>query len=194
MTDPNIDATESDSPQAETDTSTDNQSEGQAKPKTEADTSTDTPEGDKNEGDKGKSFTQSELDTIVQKRLATEKKRWEKDKDLPELEKLRTQNEEITKKLRERDVTDSFTATAMSAGAKNIDRLLKIYRADLIVAEDGSIENLTDILATARNDFPEFFSKGSADAGAGKSETKLTLDQQVEAEYQKSGRQNAFRL
>lgn len=141
-----------------------------------------------------KTFTQADLDAIVTKRLAKEKARWEKDKDLPELEKLRTANTELASKLKEREITDSFYSTAKEAGAKNTDRLLKIYRGDLEISETGEIENLTDILAKAKTDFPEFFSKGSADGGGGKQAQTLTVDQLVDAEFKKSGRTNAFKL
>lgn len=132
-----------------------------------------------------------------QKRLAKEKAKWEKEKDLPEIEKLKTANQELAAKVKEREISDAFSEFASDQKAKNVARLLKIYREDLEIADDGSISNLKEIFETAKTDFPEFFppvDKGSADAGDGKQQTKLTYDQQVDAEFSKTGRKHAFKL
>ena len=144
-----------------------------------------------------KSFSQADLDAIVQKRLAKEKSKWEKEKDLPEVERLKKENQELAQKTRERDTADTFTAAAEAFGAKNVARLLKIYRADLEIGDDGAIENLDAVLTAAKNDLPEFFpskTPGSADAAEGKTGAKLTLEQQVDAEFAKTGRTNAFKI
>lgn len=150
-----------------------------------------------NKSSEAKSFSQDELNDIVSKRLAKEKARWEKDKDLPEIERLKQQNLELSQKMRERDIADSFTESATVAGAKNVDRLFKIYRSDLEISEDGKIENASQILKQARADFPEFFAKatGSADGGSGNgSNRQLTVEQIVDAEFAKTGRTHAFKL
>jgi|GEM_PF-4180167 len=144
-----------------------------------------------------KTFTQAELNDIITKRLAKEKSKWEKDKDLPEIERLKTEKAELEKRVKEREIGDEFSAQAEKAGAKNTARLLKIYRSELEISDDGKIENLKEILETAKVDFPEFFAsqnKGSGDGGAGKGEKQPTIDEQVDAEFAKTGRKHAFRL
>ena len=183
--------TETGTTQETTDTSTAEKTEGQT---TSTETATDT----KNAGDTGdKTFTQTELNDILTKRLAKEKSKWEKDKDLPEIERLKKEREELATKVREREIGDEFSTGAEKAGAKNVARLLKFYRSELEISDDGKIENLKEILDAAKTDFPEFFAsanKGSGDGGAGKGEKQPTIDEQVDAEFAKTGRKHAFRL
>jgi hypothetical protein len=178
--------------QETTDTSTETKTEGNAKITSETATET------KTAGEKGdKTFTQAELNDIITKRLAKEKTKWEKDKDLPEIERLKSEKAELEKRVKEREIGDSFLSEAEKAGAKNTARLLKIYRSELEISDKGEIENLREILDAAKKDFPEFFAtsnKGSGDGGAGKGGKQPTLSEQVDAEFAKTGRTNAFRL
>jgi len=173
---------------------TDDAAGGEGEPAANGDGGDANQSGDKKTGKKEeKTFTESEY----QKRLAKDKAKWEKEKDLPEIEKLKTANQELAAKVKEREISDSFSDFAAKEKAKNVSRLLKIYREDLEIADDGSISNLKDIFESAKTDFPEFFApvdKGSADAGEGKSQTQLTLDQRVDAEFSKTGRTHAFKL
>lgn len=144
-----------------------------------------------------KTGDKAQVEAEYQKRLAKDKAKWEKEKDLPEIEKLKTTNQELAQKVREREISDSFSEFASTEKAKNVARLLKIYREDLEISDDGSITNLKDIFESAKTDFPEFFppvDKGSADAGEGKGETKLTPGQIVDAEFAKTGRTSAFKI
>ena len=140
-----------------------------------------------------KTFTEAQITA----RLEKEKKKWEKEKDLPEIERLKAENAEFTKKERLRETTAVFTAEAEKMGARNASRIMKIYGGDLEISEDGKIENLKEILETAQEEMPELFpskTPGSADAATGKIAPKLSVAEQVDAEFEKTGRTNAFKI
>jgi hypothetical protein len=129
-------------------------------------TSTD----DEKDGKKEKTFTQSQLNKIIEKRLADAKKQFEKDKDLSESEKLKADNERLQKELNERNAFDDFDSFFGKKGVKNTRGLFRAMKGELSFDDKGKLENLKDLLEDAKADFPEFFEsvKGDADGKKGK--------------------------
>jgi len=112
-----------------------------------------------------KKFTQSDLNGF----LAKEKAKWEKNKDLSEVERVKSENADLKKSLAMREAYDTFETAACAAGAVNPKTLFKAYQSDLEIDESGKITNLKDVLKSAQTESPELFKKadGSADGGAG---------------------------
>jgi hypothetical protein len=115
-----------------------------------------------------KSFSQTELNRI----LAKEKSKWEKNKDLDETERLRAENEELKKAQAERDSFESFEAAAKAVDARNPKALFKLVKDELEI-KDGKITNLKDVMKAAVKEYPELFTSadGGADGGSGGSKT-----------------------
>lgn len=129
----------------------------------------------------GKTFTPDQVNRIVEKRLKKEREKFEKEKDLSEVERLKTQNADLAKRLAERDALDEFETFFSKKGVKNIKGLYRALREDLDFDEKGKIGNLRDLLDEAKETFPEFFPRvdGDADGGKGKQskgETKSFSD------------------
>jgi hypothetical protein len=113
---------------------------------------------------KGKTFTQEQLDKIVTKRLADAKKQFEKDKDLSESERLKAENERLSKQLNERNAFDDFDSFFGKKGVKNTRGLFRAMKSDLEFDDKGKLANLKDLLDDAKNDFAEFFPRTDTDA------------------------------
>lgn len=123
-------------------------------------------------------FTQEELDRIIAKRLKEAQAKWEKTKDLSEVERLKSENEELRQKVMLADAFSEFEKTASKMGVRNVRGLFKVLQSDLKFNKDGEAENLADLLKEAKTEFPEFFAPltpGSADAGR-KSERSTSTD------------------
>jgi len=114
-----------------------------------------------------KTFTAEQVNKIVEKRLKKERERFEKEKDLSEVERLKTQNAELAKKLAERDALDEFETFFSKKGVKNIKGLYRALRDDLEF-ENGKVTNLRDLLDEAKATFPEFFPRADGDADGAK--------------------------
>jgi hypothetical protein len=128
----------------------------------------------------GKTFTQEQLNEIIQRRLDKAEKDWQKKvKDAEDKAKLsddeRTKAEltETRNQLAERDRRDLVKEAAEKAGVKNPRLFYNAYKDDLETDDKGKITNLKDVLEAAKTESPELFGTvtpppaGSADAGAG---------------------------
>ncbi len=51
----------------------------------------------------------------------------------------------------------NFETAAKTSGAKQPERLMKMYESELKINDSGAIENVSDILTKARTEFPEMF-------------------------------------
>lgn len=124
----------------------------------------------------GKTFTQDELNEIVQKRLSKERSKWEKDKDLSEVERIKKENEELRAEIAETKAFDTFETAATKQGVKNARGLYRAIKSDLEYDDAGKVKNLDAVLKSAKSDLPEFFGTstlGDADGGKG-GESKKT--------------------
>jgi hypothetical protein len=145
-----------------------------------------TPQGgeDPTPGEGGKTFTQAELDAIIAKRLARERKQWEqqleeqrKKEQMSAEERLKAEKEEAEKKAQQiqqtanqRLIQAEAKVIAAELGVKpnRINYLLKL--ADLSgveVGEDGGIDSnaIKDALNTVLADFPELKGAGGGSVG-----------------------------
>lgn len=126
------------------------------------------------EGDKAgkpanaKTFTEEQVNKIVERRLKKERERFEREKDLTEVEKLKAQNAEMAKRLAERDALDTFEQFFSKKGVKNIKGLYRALKDDLEFDDKGKVSNLKDLLDEAKETFPEFFLKADGDADGAK--------------------------
>ena len=151
--------------------------------------------GDKGKaGDKGgsggeKTYTQAELEAALaedrreRKRAATAKstkaagksgagkKGDDEAEESEDLIKERQRREQLEEKLRVRDAQDSVVAAAKNAGFTNPEKIYRLVKDDLEFDDAGKPENVKDLIALAKRDFPEELAaakpKGSADGGAG---------------------------
>lgn len=135
--------------------------------------------GDGDDGGNGRTFTQAELDAILEKRLKRAEKKWQteaekraSEKDLSEVEKLKKQLEERDSaqaakaaKAAQRAVAAEAKAQALAAGVdpKRVDRFARLVDlSDVEIDDDGEFD--TDEVSTAvakiLEDFPEFKAAG----------------------------------
>lgn len=113
-------------------------------------------------------FTQEELDKIIAKRLKEAQAKWEKSKDLSEVERLKQENEELRHRVMLSDAFSEFERLASKEGVRNVRGLFKVLQSELKFDKDGKPENLRELLKEAKSEFPEFFATltpGNADAG-----------------------------
>ena len=127
--------------------------------------------------------TQEELDALMKKRLARQKAQMEK-KHKADLKKLQDQKDKSDLEVEQQKAKDlqakisdkNFLLAAKDAGASKTgaEKLLKLYRADFELDDDGEITNIEDLLETAKTDFEELFgtSTGSGDGGSGNGGSK----------------------
>lgn len=135
--------------------------------------------GEGGEGGSGRTFTQAELDAILEKRLKRAEKKWQTDaekraseKDLSEVEKLKKQLEERDSaqaakaaKAAKRAVAAEAKAQALAAGVdpKRVERFARLVDlSDVEIDDDGEFD--TDEVSTAvtriLEEFPEFKAAG----------------------------------
>lgn len=77
--------------------------------------------------------------------------------------------EAVATKAREASGREQIMAAAAKAGAPNPDLVYRLVRADLTYDDDGEPANATEVLQSARQQFPELFkvSPARADTAAG---------------------------
>lgn len=125
-----------------------------------------------------KTFTQDELDAIVEKRLSRERAKDKANAELTETERLKKERDDALGKAAESEIKDRFI-TGSKIEYAHASKLFKYYRDDIETDDKGKITNLTEILKTAKEDFPAFFPAkvaGKADGGGGSGEGKTTGD------------------
>jgi hypothetical protein len=158
-----------------------------------------TPKGgdDPTPGDGGKTFTQAELDAIIAKRLARERKQWEQQLEeekkkaaMTEAERLKAEKEEAEKRAQaaqqtanQRLITAEAKIVAAELGVKpnRINHLLKLADLSGVEVDDkGNIDSkaIKTALETILADFPELKGTGggsvggSGNPGGGKNDPK----------------------
>lgn len=126
-------------------------------------------------GDKPKSFTQEEVNSLLAKERKTFEKKTadaEAKAKLSEDERKDAELAEARAALRERDARDTVTEQAGKAGVKNAKLFYNAYKSELEFDDKGNVTNLKDVLASAKTESPELFTatptpSGSADGGEG---------------------------
>jgi hypothetical protein len=100
----------------------------------------------------------------------TAKKDGDESEESPELIEARKRAEKAEADLRVRDARDAVETAAKGAGFSNPSKIYRLLRDDLSFDDSGKPENVKDLIAIAKRDFPEELaqkSNGSADGGAG---------------------------
>lgn len=137
-------------------------------------------------GEGDKTYTQAELDAALaedrkdRKRAAASKAAKtagkkksggdDDDEQAEELTKERQRREQAEEQLRVRDARDSVESAAKAAGFNNPAKIYRLVKDELEFDDAGKPENVKDLIALAKRDFPEELAakgKGSADGGAG---------------------------
>lgn len=120
----------------------------------------------------GKTFSQADLDKVVQKIRLEEKRKFEKqlkDAELSEAERTAKRVQELEKEIRLRDAKETVAEAARKAGAVNTGAVYKLVYSMLEFDDAGKVSNLRDVIDAAKADAPEFFPKrpGSGNGGSG---------------------------
>lgn len=123
-------------------------------------------------------FTKAELDAALaadraeQTRLAkAATKKQERDAELSEGERMKQRAEAAEASLRLHDARSSVEREAQAAGFANPSKIYRLLKDDLSFDDAGKPENVKDLIAAAKRDFPEEIAAktpGSADGSAGK--------------------------
>jgi hypothetical protein len=125
---------------------------------------------------KPKTYSESEVNRIVQKRLKEAEDRQKKEReqaDLTEAERLKAENAELRRAGQLRDAKEDVVAAARKAGMKataSADRLWRLIKDDVELDEKtGKVTNLKDLVATAKELDEDLFPKrpGGGDGGQG---------------------------
>lgn len=132
---------------------------------------------------KEKTYTKAELDALNAKAVADAKKKWDDEKDLTELERVKKENEDLRAANRLRDAKDSVTEALTKAGARSSELLWKTLAGDLEFDDKGNLKNLDALVTGLKTDYPDQFGEAkpdeTIDGGAGqggKGGTKLTKE------------------
>lgn len=121
--------------------------------------------------------------------IAEAKAKWDADSKLSATElakqQLATDRAEVEAakaEIKANRVSSAFETAAKSAAAKDSARLMKMYQSELTVAENGTIENLSEIITKAKTEYPEMFTATpSIDAGSGNTPSNLYSKEQLDS-------------
>ena len=103
-------------------------------------------------------------------RLAAEREAWQKKIDT------------LTVKARTANGKDAVRTAAKDAGAPDVDLIYRLVKADLSFSDDDEPENVADLIAGARREFPDLFkvkpgkADGGGDGAKGKPGAKATMN------------------
>lgn len=128
-----------------------------------------------------KSFTKADLDAEVKKAIIAAQKKWDDEKDMSELERLKKQNEELQSSIRMRDAREEVTAALKAAGANSPALAFDAVKGSLAFDKDGKLTNAKDLIDSLKASYPEQFGTpkpaDGIDAGTqGTSTVKLTAE------------------
>lgn len=151
------------------------------------------PANDAGEGDAGKpapkTFTQDEVNRLLAKdRREFEKKvrDAEEKAKLSEQERLQKEADDLRSQIKERDARDAVQSDAAKLGSSNPAAVYKLVKDDLEFDDKGQIKNLNEVLAEAKDLYPQLFGTvkpdgAPPDAGEGKNgDGKLLTKEQIE--------------
>lgn len=175
--------------------------QGNAKPsKPNAGKKSDDKSGGKGDADDEKKFSQSELDAIVERRLARAKKDADENAKLSKEQLLEKERDDAMQKVRMSDARDEFIAAADKDGLgyAQASKLFRYYRDEFEFDDKGKVENLKDVLKEAKSEWPELFDddprrkkpKGGADLGGGASGGDKSAGGSMNALIRRAARRN----
>lgn len=141
-----------------------------------------------------KTFTKLELEAAKQQAIADAQKKWEADKDLSELDRIKKENEDLKAANRLRDARDEVTTALGKLSAKSPDLIWEALKGRLEFDEKGGIKNLDTLINSFKESYPEQFGVekpsetidgGAGGGNAGMALTKEKLAEMSPAEIQK---------
>lgn len=130
-----------------------------------------------------KTFTKAEMDAAIKKQLDDAQKKWEAEKDLSELERLKKQNAELQESMRMRDAKEEVVAALTASGANSPNLAFEAIRQSLKFDDGGKLVNSKDLIEQLKTSYPEQFGTpkptDGIDAGKGKAtdSAKVTAEQ-----------------
>lgn len=143
---------------------------------------------------KGRFVTDDEINDIVKRRLARATKDAEDKAQLSKEQLLERERDEAVKDLRVSNARDEFI-TASGIDYAKASRLFKVYKDELEFDDKGKVENLKDVLKSARADWPEWFGnekpKGGADLGGGNGDSGKKPNEGMNAIFRRGRQQSS---
>ena len=123
---------------------------------------------DDSKGEVKKSYTQKQIDDMINKRVARATQKLKDDAELSETDRLKKEAADARAEVRERDLKDEFETISGLDKAKS-NRLFKMFRDDMDVDDKGKWTNKKEVMKMAKDEWPELFSKlsGKGDGGNG---------------------------
>lgn len=143
------------------------------------------PAGEKKPDDppakKERTFTKAEQDAAIAKAVADAKKKFDDEKDLSDLERLKKENEELKAATRMRDAKDSVLDALAKAGARSPELLYKSIASELEFDEKGNLKNVGALVEGLKGEYADMFGtpkpQDGIDGGKGsrnQGDTKVT--------------------
>jgi|GEM_PF-6312051 len=114
-----------------------------------------------------KTFTKAEIDAAAKKAVEDAKKKWEDEKDLTELERLKKENADLQASNRLRDARDEVVESLGKAGAKSPALIFNSIKDQLKFDDAGKLINSKDLIESVKGDFPEQFGDEKPEGGIG---------------------------
>lgn len=150
-------------------------------------------EGDKSGDDAGdkappakkseKTYSKAEVEAEKQRAIAAEKQKWEEEKDLTELERIKKENEELRAANRLRDAKDEVVAALTAAGNRSPELAFRAIQGDLRFDDSGKLLNTKDLIDSFKTSYPDQFGtekpKDGVDAGAGQGQKGTALTEEA---------------
>ena len=120
----------------------------------------------------GKTFTKAEQEAAIAKAIEDAKKKWDAEKDLSELERIKKENAELLTSIRMRDAKEEIVAALTAAGSKSPALAFEAIKGSLQFDDAGKLVNGKDLIEGLKTNYPEVFGEektaaGDIDAGKG---------------------------
>jgi hypothetical protein len=120
---------------------------------------------------KEKTFTKAEIEAAAKKAVEDAKKKWEEEKDLTELERLKKENAELAASVRMRDAREDVMTALTAAGSNSPALAFEAIKGSLQFDDAGKLINSKDLIEGLKTNYPEQFGTPkpleSIDAGKG---------------------------
>lgn len=131
-----------------------------------------------------KTFSKAEMDAAAKKAVDDAKKKWDAEKDLSDLERLRKENAELVLANRLRDARDEMIAALKAEGNRSPELAFAALKDSLAFDEKtGKLSNAKDLIESFKTTYPDQFGTEKPDtgidagAGQGQKGAKLTQAQ-----------------
>jgi hypothetical protein len=118
-----------------------------------------------------KTFSQAEFEAAKAKAVGEAQKKWEEERDLSEMDRLKKENQELKDAQRLSTAKGEVIAALTAAGAKSPELLFAASQDQLKFDDTGKLINVADITTALKASYADQFGtekpEGSVDGGAG---------------------------